>query len=116
MARSAGFLVLGLIATASLLVAGFCGIRWVLIDVPNTTEEHLTTLRAQYRELSAAELVREYEQMDKYGIDLVMPYNYRKQQIKKDKWGRNASIAGAVGGLSILGAIGLAITVRRNRV
>ena len=77
MARSAGFLVLGLIATASLLVAGFCGIRWVLIDVPNTTEEHIATYREEYRELSAAELIREYEQMDRYGIELVTPYKYK---------------------------------------
>ena len=115
-ARRAGFLVLGLFATASLLVAGFCGIRWLLIEVPNTTEEHITTLRQQYSELSAAELVREYEQMDEYGIELIAPYDYRKEQIKKDSWGRNASMAGTVGGLAILGAIALATTGRRNRV
>lgn len=114
-ARSAGFLVLGLIATASLLVAGFCGIRWVLIDVPSTTDEHITEIREQYSELTAAELIREYEQMDRYSIDLVAPYNYKKLQITKDGWGRNASIAGAVGGLAILGAVALVVTGRRNR-
>ena len=115
MARSAGFLVLGLIATASLLVAGFCGIRWVLIDVPNTTDEHIALMREEYRKLTAAELVREYEQMDRYGIELVMPYKYKEVQIKKDSWGRNASMAAAVGGLAILGAFGLAATGRRKQ-
>ncbi len=105
MAPGAGFLVLGLIATASLLVAGFCGIRWVLIDVPNTTQEHIASMREQYRELSAAELIREYEQMDRYGIELVTPYKYKQLQIKKDSWGRNASIAAAVAGLAVLGGV-----------
>ena len=116
MARSAGFLALGLIATACLLVAGFCGIRWVLIDVPNTTEEHIADIREQYRGLSAAELVREYEQMDRYGLELVMPYKYKELQIKKDSWGRNASIAATGGALAILGAFALAATGRRKRV
>jgi hypothetical protein len=104
-----------MIAIASLLVAGFCGIRWVLIDVPNTTQEHIASMREQYRELSAAELIREYEQMDRYGIELVTPYNYKQLQIKKDSWGRNASMAGAVAGLAFLGAFALAATGRRTR-
>lgn len=114
-ARGTGFLVLGLIATASLLIAGFCGIRWVLIDVPTTTEGHIAEVREQYRDLTAAQLIREYEQMERYGIDLVTPYGYKKLQIEKDSWGRNASIAGAVGGLAFLGAFVLAITGGRNR-
>ena len=113
--RSAGFLVLGLIATASLLIAGFCGIRWVLIDVPTTAEQHIEQIREQYRGLTAAELIREYEQMDRYSIDIVTPYNYKKLQIEKDGWGRNASIAGGVAGLAFLGAIALTITGRRKR-
>ena len=115
MARGAGFLVLGLIATASLLVAGYCGIRWVLIDVPHTTEEHIASMAEQYQKLSAAELIREYEQMDRYGIELVTPYPYKQLQMKKDSWGRNASMAGAIGGLAFLGAFALAATGRRKR-
>jgi hypothetical protein len=114
-ARGAGFLVLGLIGTASLVVAGFCGIRWVLIDVPNTTEEHIATITEQYGTLSAAELIREYEQMDRYGIELVTPYRYKQVQMKKDSWGWNASMAGAIGGLAFLGAFALAATGRRKR-
>lgn len=115
-ARSAGFLVLGLIATGSLLIAGFCGIRWVLIDVPNSTEEHISTLREQYKELSAAQLVREYEQMDEYDLDLSAPFEYKRIEKTKASWGRNASIAGTIGICAIMGAIGLAMTTQRNRV
>ena len=114
-ARGTGFLVLGLIATASLLITGFCGIRWVLIDVPKTAEQHMSEIREHYRGLTAAELIREYEQMDSYGIDLVSPYDYKKLQIEKDTWGRNASIAGAVASLACLGAFSLATTGRRKR-
>ena len=66
-------MVLGLIATACLLVAGFCGIRWSLIDVSGTTEQHIANYREQYKGLTAAELIREYEQMEKYGLDLAAP-------------------------------------------
>ena len=45
-----------------------------------------------------------------------MPYKYKELQIKKDSWGRNASIAATGGGLAILGAFALAATGRRNRV
>ena len=62
-ASRAGFVVLGLIAAASLLVAGFCGIRWSLIDVPATSDEHIARMREEYQKLSAAELIREYVDM-----------------------------------------------------
>ncbi len=115
MARSTSFLVLGFIGIASLLVAGFCGIRWVLIDVPNTTEEHIAGIAEQYGTLSPAELIREYEQMDRYSIELVTPYLYKQAQMKKDSWGRNASMAAAIGGLAFFGAFALAASGRRKR-
>jgi hypothetical protein len=108
-------MVLGLIATACLLVAGFCGIRWSLIDVPLNTEQHIATYREQYKGLTAAELIREYEQMEKYGLDLASPYNYKKQERTKRRWGQNASIAAGLGGLAILGAAALAAFGRQKR-
>jgi hypothetical protein len=114
--RRAGFLVLGLVAVASLVIAGFCGIRWSLVEVPFTTESHIAEVRKQYRETSAAQLIREYEQMEKLSLDLTGPYTYKKAEMKRDKWGQNASIAAAIGGLAILGAIALAVSGGRNRM
>ena len=113
--RSTGFVILGLIATASILVAAYCGIRWSLIDVSTTTEEHLTSYREAYRSLTAAELIREYEQMEEGGFELGGPADYKLAEIDRKAWGRNASIAAAVGGLAMLGAFTLAGSGRRNR-
>lgn len=112
--RRAGFVVLSLIGTASLLAAGFCGIRWSLIDVPSSTEQHIARYREEYAKLSAAELVREYEDMEKYGVELGRPYRYKTMEMTKKKWGQNASIAAGIGGLAILGAVVLVGSGGRN--
>ncbi len=112
--QRAGFVVLSLIATASLLVAAFCGIRWSLIEVPATTDEHIAMYRVQYNNLSAAELIREYEQMDEYGLDLPGPYQYKTIELKKRKWGQNASIAAGIGGVAMLAACLLAVGGRSS--
>jgi hypothetical protein len=98
------FLTLGLIGTACLLVASYCGIRWALIDVPMTTEEHIAKFEAGYAEMSAAELIREYENMEEYGIELARPFFYKRDELKKSGWGNKAASAGAVGLLLIAGA------------
>lgn len=113
--RSAGFVFLGLIATASLLVAGFCGVRWSLIDTGSTTEQHIAEYREAYRSLTAAELIREYEQMEGDGFELSGPSEYKRREMDKRAWGRNASIAGAIGGFSLLGAFLFAGLGRRNQ-
>ena len=86
-----------------------------MIDVPRTTEQHIEEIREQYRGLTAAELIREYEQMDRYDFDLVAPYNYKKLQIEKDRWGRNASIAGGVAALAFIAGFTLTTTGRRKQ-
>ncbi len=110
-----GFVIFGLIATISLLIASFCGIRWALVKVPTNTTEHVNQLREAYKVAAPAELIREWESMEKYGVDIVSSYTYQKLADEKRTWGNNTVIAGAVGGLSILAAWGLARTGRRSR-
>ncbi len=110
----AGFGVAGLTAAACLLIAGFCGIRWALTAVPATTEEHIAEVRQHLSERSAAELVREYEDMEKRGIDLGVPFKYKEIAMRKSKWGKDASIAATIGGVALLTAIGLAMAGRRK--
>lgn len=112
--RRVTFVILGLIATASLLIAGFCGLRWSLIDNPFSTEVHIATIRDQYSGLSAAQLIREYEEMDRYGLDLAAPYKYKVTESIKNQWGMNAVIAAGVGGLAVLGAIAVSVSGRRK--
>ncbi len=115
MGANTGFVILGSIATISLLIASFCGIRWALVKVPTTTTEHVNQLREAYQVAAPAELIREWESMEKYGVDIVSAYSYQNLANEKRIWGNNTVIAAAVGGLSILAAWGLARTGRRSR-
>ncbi len=109
-----GYGLAGLVAAASLLIAGFCGIRWAFSEVPATTEQHIANFREELSKRTAAELVREYEDMEKRGIDLGIPFKYKELAMRKAKWGQDASIAASVGVLALLVAIALAMQGRRK--
>ena len=111
--RRAGFLACGMIAVASLLIAGFCGIRWFLIDASVTTEQNLQSVRDKYETIPAAQLIREFEDMEKLTLELTRPYDYKLQQNERTAWGNRASIAAAGAALAVVGA-GLT-TIGRNR-
>ncbi len=113
--RKITFGIAGLAATASLLVASYCGIRWALTEVPATTEDHIAEVRKELSERTAAELVREYEDMEQRSIDLGGPFPYKRDAMEKASWGRNASIAATVGSLALLVAIGCALSGRRKQ-
>lgn len=110
----AGFGLAGLVVAASMLIAGYCGIRWAFIKVPATTEEHVATIRKELTTRTAAELVREYEDMEDRGIDLGLPFQYKEIANRRSKWGKDASIAASVGLVALLAAIGLALSGRRK--
>lgn len=111
---SIAFGLLGLIATASLLIAGFCAVRWVLMEVPTDTESHIAELQAAYKDLKPAELIREYEQMEEFGLDMPMPYKYHTAQMERAVWGRNSLIAGGVFLISLAAAVMLGMTRPRT--
>jgi hypothetical protein len=113
--RNMGFVFLGSIATICLLVASFCGIRWAMLSTPITTAEHIEHLRNAYKVAKPAELIREWESMEKYGVDIATPYNYHREATEKRGWGTNAVIAGGIGALCILAAWGLTQSGRRSR-
>ena len=107
--RKITFGIAGIAATVSLLVASYCGIRWALVEVPSTTEDHIATVREELSKRTAAELIREYEDMDNRIIDLEAPFPYKRKAIEKAGWGRNASIAAALGSIALLVAVGCAL-------
>ncbi len=104
----AAFVLFGLVATASLMIAGFCGIRWALITVPLTTDQHIAQYRDAYQAAAPAELIREWESMEKYGVDLAAPYQYQTMANEKRTWGINTIVAGSVAAVSVVlaGAFG----------
>jgi hypothetical protein len=113
--RKITFAIAGVAATASLLVASYCGIRWALTEVPATTEQHIATVREELSRRTAAELVREYEDMENRSIDLGGPFPYKRDAMEKASWGRNASIAATLGSVALVVAIGCALSGRRKQ-
>jgi len=114
-ARNVGFGLFAFVAAGSLLVGGYCGIRWVLTEVPLTTEQHIAELRTEYKRLEPALLIREYEEMEKYGLDLPEPYNYKITENSKRAWGRNSLIAAGIGTAFFLAALLVGMTGRKKR-
>jgi len=101
--RSLIFAALSLIGVMGLLGAGFCAINWATIEVPTTTEDHISGLKAAYQEVTSAQLIREWEDITEYGVDLPVPYQYRTIELRKQAWGHKA--------LGFLAAAGLALIV-----
>ena len=101
------FGVLGLIAVAALLITGYCGIRWAMIEVEATTDSHVAEIQERYTESDPAVLIREFEDMEKYSLDLIAPYSYQKAANEKSSWALNASIAGVI--CLVCGGGGLAL-------
>ncbi len=106
--RTTGFVIFGGLATLCLLATAFCGIRWALISVPSDTQTHIEEMRQAYKVAASAQLVREWEEMEKYGVDIVSPYKYQRIANEKRRWGINTAVAGSLGGLFILAAGALA--------
>ena len=76
-----------LLATASLLVAGFCTIRWALVDASMNTAGHIAEYERAYETASPAALIREFEEMEERGIELPVPYNYKRMELTKQAGG-----------------------------
>ena len=108
------FVALGMVAIAGFMVAAFSGIRWSLIPNLKTTDEHVADLRADYEERPSAELIREYEQMVGDGIELGLPFTYKRIGDEKQRWGQIAGISVATGLLAVVAALGFAAVSRRS--
>jgi len=108
--RSMAFAALGAVSLLCFLGAAFCGVNWATIEVPATSKTHLESLRETYEQLSAARLVREYEDITELGVDVPQPYPYRTIELSKQAWGNKAA-AFAIAGLL---AAGISVFVGRQ--
>ncbi|MEE2937064.1 MAG: hypothetical protein VYA84_13855 [Planctomycetota bacterium] len=113
--RRGGFLLFGLIAVASFLIAAFCGINWFLSETSGSTAEHLKSVRTEYAKVTAAQLIREFEDMDNLSLDLTLPYTYKTKENRRREWGQNATVAASVGSLSVLASLLLIMLGRRKQ-
>jgi len=110
----AAFLIAGLVAVGSLLVAGYCGIRWAMVDVPATSEYHIQDIHDALKETPAANLVREYEDMERYGLEVAQPYPYKLLELERRGWGNRAVVAGVIALIAVLVAVFVAVLGRRK--
>ena len=107
-----------LLAAGTAAIAGiFCGIRYATIEVPATTEAHIAEVERMYHEIAANQLVREWQLMEKSGLDTPTPYIYKKLEIEKAKWGQNALITLAAFVIITVPALALGVgdSRRKNR-
>lgn len=106
------FGIFGGVAAVSLIVAAFAAVQALAVDVPRTTESHIEEIRETYSELTAAELIREYEDLQRYGIDLAIPLNYRVAELSRRKW----LITGGIAlGIALVASLVAAATVAAGR-
>ncbi len=86
--RSMAFAALGLVCLLSLLGTAFCGVNWSTTEAPMSTSKHLEMLGEMYSEVSASQLIREFEEITEYGVDVPAPLKYRTQELQKQAWGQ----------------------------
>ena len=84
--RSMAFAAVAALSLLCFLGAAFCGVNWATIEVPITTETHLADLKRSYDLSSSAKLIREYEDITQYGVDIPQPYPYRNIELRKQAW------------------------------
>lgn len=109
--RSLAFVTLGLVCLLSLLGAAFCGVNWATAEVPMTTQKHLDLLEENYAQASSAQMIREFEDITEFGVDIQNPMYYRTLELKQEAWKSKtvafASVAAA--------AFVLALVIGRRR-
>lgn len=88
--RSMAFAGLGLVCLIGLLGAAFCGVNWANTEAPMSTGKHLELLQEMYTEASSSQLIREFEEITEYGVDVPAPLMYRTMELQKLAWGQKA--------------------------
>ncbi len=109
------FAALLAIAAVAGSIAAYCLIRYATITVPETTEGHIAGIEEMYSQLSAAELVREWQEMEKFTPEATGPYRYQHIATEKSGWLRQGLTASAIAAVAALIAVLLiALQPRRS--
>jgi hypothetical protein len=99
--RAAFALLMG-IATIAIIGGSYCMVRFAAIDVPATTEDHIAEVEQMYSQIPAAQLVREWQELEDFSPEIAHPYVYQEIADEKSLWLRNGLI-----GFSIAAAAGV---------
>lgn len=97
--RAAFALLMG-IAAIAIVGASYCMVRFAAIEVPATTEDHIAEIEEAYSQMPAAQLVREWQEMEKFAPEIARPYVYQMIAEEKSLWLRNALIGFAIAAVS----------------
>lgn len=108
------FLLLGLVAVALLLGAGYTTVRWAMIETTTTTESHLAEIEESYARVEPASVVLDFEDMEVRSLDMVSPYTYHAVVTEKARWGWNAVITAGLAVVCGIGAFGAASLGRKD--
>ena len=114
-ARRIAFVTLLGVAAVAGLVGAFCIVRYAAITVPETTEGHLARIEEIYPQLSPAELVRDWQELEKFTPETTGPYVYQRIAAEKSGWLQQGLIGLAVAAIATPIAVALvALQPRRN--
>ncbi len=104
--RRAAFAALMALAGIAGLGGGFCAIRYWNVEVPASTALHIEEVQTAFKQVPASQLVREYQQMEKYGLELGQPFTYKRLEVEKAGWLKNTLIAfGISGALAVVATV-----------
>ncbi len=107
--RAAFALLMG-IAAIAIVGASYCVVRFVAIEVPATTEQHIAEIDVAYSEMPVSQLVREWQEMEDFSPEMASPYVYQAVADEKSQWLQNALIGFAIAGLAgVIAFISLAL-------
>lgn len=104
---------IGVVAIA-LGLAGFCLVRYLVIEVPETTESHLQQIDEFYSQVSAAQLVEQWRQLETFREDTAGPYAYQRVAQQKARWAMRATSGLVVALIALALALGLVAFTRRG--
>jgi len=97
--RTAFALLMG-IAAIAIVGGSYCMVRFAAIDVPATTEDHIAEIEQVYSQMPAAQLVREWQEMEDFSPEIAHPYVYQEIADEKAHWLRNALIGFVIAAVS----------------
>jgi len=78
----------GLMAIAGTagIVGIFCLVRYLAIEPPITTEMHIAEVDNLFHQVAAAQLIREWQQMERFGLDAANKHMYQSIADEKASW------------------------------
>jgi hypothetical protein len=94
------FAVLLGIAALAIVGGSYCLIRYIAIQVPATTEDHLAEVDQLYPQMLPSQLVGEWRDLSVYSEQLARPYVYKLIADEKSKWLNNALLGYAIAAIA----------------